>query len=68
MNAVMQGTAEEGEPGTMCMVLQKGYKLGRRVIRHAMVKELVARLFIFQYKSIEFLSKLFLYRDRRTHI
>ena len=38
MNAVMQGTPEEGEPGTVCMVLQKGYKLGARVIRHAMVK------------------------------
>ena len=38
MNAVMQGTAAEGEPGTVCMVLQKGYKLGERVIRHAMVK------------------------------
>lgn len=38
MNAVMQGTSEEGEPGTVCMVLQKGYKLGERVIRHAMVK------------------------------
>ena len=38
MNAVMQGTADEGEPGTVCMVLQKGYKLGERVIRHAMVK------------------------------
>lgn len=38
MNAVMQGTAEEGEPGTVCWVLQKGYKLGERVIRHAMVK------------------------------
>ena len=37
-NAVMQGTADEGEPGTVCMVLQKGYKLGGRVIRHAMVK------------------------------
>ena len=37
-NAVMQGAAEEGEPGTVCMVLQKGYKLGSRVIRHAMVK------------------------------
>ena len=37
-NAVMQGSAEEGEPGTVCMVLQKGYKLGTRVIRHAMVK------------------------------
>lgn len=37
-NAVMQGTADEGEPGTVCMVLQKGYRLGGRVIRHAMVK------------------------------
>lgn len=37
-NAVMQGTAEEGEPGTVCLVLQKGYRLGSRVIRHAMVK------------------------------
>ena len=37
-NAVMQGSAEEGEPGTVCMVLQKGYKLGAHVIRHAMVK------------------------------
>ena len=38
MNAVMQGSADEGEPGPVCMVLQKGYKLGERVIRHAMVK------------------------------
>ena len=37
-NAVMQGSAEEGEPGTVCLVLQKGYRLGTRVIRHAMVK------------------------------
>ena len=37
-NAVMQGGEGEGEPGTVCMVLQKGYKLGNRVIRHAMVK------------------------------
>ena len=35
---VMQGGEDEGEPGTVCMVLQKGYKLGNRVIRHAMVK------------------------------
>ena len=34
----MQGGADEGEPGTVCLVLQKGYKLGSRVIRHAMVK------------------------------
>ena len=37
-NAVMQGTSEEGEPGTVCLVLQKGYKLGETVLRHAMVK------------------------------
>ena len=37
-NAVMQGGEDEGEPGTVCMVLQRGYKLGNRVIRHAMVK------------------------------
>lgn len=37
-NAVMQGTSDEGEPGTVCAVLQKGYKLGEIVIRHAMVK------------------------------
>ena len=37
-NAVMQGGEDEGEPGTVCLVLQKGYKLGNRVIRHAMVK------------------------------
>ena len=37
-NAVMQGSEDEGEPGTVCMVLQKGYKLGNRVIRYAMVK------------------------------
>ncbi len=37
-NAVMQGTAEEGEPGTVCAVFQKGYKMGNFVLRHAMVK------------------------------
>ncbi len=37
-NAVMQGTAEDGEPGTVCEVFQKGYKLEERVLRHAMVK------------------------------
>ncbi len=37
-NAVMQGTPEEGEPGTVCQVLQKGYRMGDRVLRHAMVK------------------------------
>lgn len=37
-NAVMQGTPDEGEPGTVCMVLQKGYAMGNHVLRHAMVK------------------------------
>lgn len=37
-NAVMQGTSDEGEPGTVCAVLQKGYQLGDYVLRHAMVK------------------------------
>ena len=37
-NAVMRGTADEGEPGTVCMVLQKGYQMGGFVLRHAMVK------------------------------
>lgn len=37
-NAVMQGDTSEGEPGTVCAVLQKGYKMGDFVLRHAMVK------------------------------
>ena len=37
-NAIMQGSPEEGEPGTVCMVLQKGYVMGKTVIREAMVK------------------------------
>ncbi len=37
-NAVMQGTPEEGEPGTVCQVLQKGYRAGDHVLRHAMVR------------------------------
>ncbi len=37
-NAVLQGTEDEGEPGTVCQVLQKGYRMGDRVLRHAMVK------------------------------
>ncbi len=36
--AIMQGTADEGEPGTVCMVLQKGYIMDKTVLRHAMVK------------------------------
>lgn len=37
-NAVMKGTPEDGEPGTVCEVLQKGYQMGGYVLRHAMVK------------------------------
>ena len=37
-NAVMQGTSEDGEPGTVCEVFQKGYQLEGKVLRHAMVK------------------------------
>ena len=37
-NAVLQGTADDGEPGTVCQVLQKGYMMGKTVLRHAMVK------------------------------
>lgn len=37
-NAVMQGDASEGEPGTVSAVMQKGYKTKDRVIRHAMVR------------------------------
>lgn len=36
--AIMQGTADDGEPGTVCMVLQKGYMMDKTVLRHAMVK------------------------------
>ena len=37
-NAILQGTEDEGEPGTVCQVLQKGYRMGDKVLRHAMVK------------------------------
>ena len=37
-HAILQGTADEGEPGTVCQVLQKGYMIGDKVLRHAMVK------------------------------
>ena len=36
--AVLPGTAEEGEPGTVCQVLQKGYRMGDSVLRPAMVR------------------------------
>lgn len=37
-DAVVQGDASEGEPGTVCAVLLKGYRMGDSVLRHAMVK------------------------------
>lgn len=37
-NAVLQGEPDDGQPGTVCAVLQKGYQLDGVVIRHAMVK------------------------------
>ena len=37
-NAVLQGAAEDGEPGTVCEVFQKGYTMGGSVLRYAMVK------------------------------
>lgn len=37
-HAVAQGTAQDGEPGSVCEVLLKGYTLGDNVLRHAMVK------------------------------
>ena len=37
-NAILQGTEDEGEPGTVCQVIQKGYRMGDKVLRHAMVK------------------------------
>ncbi len=37
-NAVLQGAPEDGEPGTVCEVFQKGYQMGDAILRHAMVK------------------------------
>lgn len=37
-DAVMQVDASCGDPGTVAAVLQKGYRMGERVIRHAMVQ------------------------------
>lgn len=37
-DAVVQGTPEEGEAGTVCEVFLKGYQMGDSVLRHAMVK------------------------------
>lgn len=36
--AIMQGSTDEGEPGTVCLVLQKGYIMNGYLIRPAMVK------------------------------
>ena len=40
-DAVVQGTPDEGEPGTVAQVLMKGYRMGDTVLRHAMVKVIV---------------------------
>ena len=37
-NAVMQGSPDDGEPGTVCEVFQKGYQMENAVLRYAMVK------------------------------
>ena len=37
-NAIMQAPAEDAESGTVTEVLQKGYKLKDKIVRHAMVK------------------------------
>jgi molecular chaperone GrpE len=36
--AILEGLPDEGEPGAVCAILQKGYQLGNNVLRHAMVK------------------------------
>jgi molecular chaperone GrpE len=37
-HAVMQEAAEGFESGTVCQVLQRGYKMGDKVLRHCLVK------------------------------
>ena len=37
-DAVAQGHSAEGEPGTVCEVVQKGYRMGDSILRHAMVR------------------------------
>lgn len=37
-DAVAKGDSSEGEPGTVCEVLQKGYRMGDSILRHAMVR------------------------------
>ena len=41
-NAVMQADPSEGEPGTVCTVLQKGYRTANQIIRHAAVRVVAA--------------------------
>lgn len=36
--AVSQGNPEDGAPGTVCEVLQKGYRMNNIILRHSMVK------------------------------
>lgn len=37
-NAMLQGSPEDGEPGTVCAVFQKGYQMDGIVLRYAMVQ------------------------------
>lgn len=37
-DAVAQGSAEEGDPGCVCDVILKGYRMGDNILRHAMVR------------------------------
>lgn len=37
-NAVMQTPRDDMEPGTVCDVMQKGYRMGDKVLRYAMVQ------------------------------
>ena len=37
-DSVAQGGSEEGEPGTVCDVVLKGYQMGSSILRHAMVR------------------------------
>lgn len=37
-DAVARAGSEEGEPGTVCDVVLKGYRMGDTILRHAMVR------------------------------
>jgi len=37
-DAIAQAPPEEGEPGTVCTILQKGYRMDKTILRHAMVR------------------------------